>query len=306
MISKIFVSLTLVRIYSSVLLFEILKSAQLTLFFIKMITPLTILRKSAIIGVSSIVLSSVSLSAQALSPNLVLNGGFVPTTGVSANSSAYVGNSKVTINGWTLTSGAFDFVISDGTTYGTNINAANYGVGKVALYATVTGGVTAAVDSPTGSGWYLASDGTYGTLPSIISQTINGLTVGQNYTLSFYQASAQQSGYTGATTDDFVVTFGSSPSQTSAVMNHASQAGVSAWQLETMSFTAQSTSQLLSFMTQGAPNGEPPFALLTGVSLQSTTPIPWGMDALRVVGSTICFLGFGLWSKQKFAQKKLK
>ena len=73
-----------------------------------------------------------------------------------------------------------------------------------------------------------------------------------------------------------------------------------------MYFTAQSTSQVLSFIAQGGPQGQPPFALLGGVSLQITTPVPWEMDALSVVGSTMCFLGFGQWSKQKFAQKKLK
>jgi len=273
-----------------------------------MINQLTILRKSAIIGISSILLSSVSLSAQALSTNLVTDGGFSTISGISTNASAYLGNGAVTISGWTFTSGALDFVVKDGTTYATNINAANIKVGKVQLDATTP--VAATVNSPNGSGWYIASDGSESTtlypIP-VISQTITGLTVGQNYTLTFYQASAQQAGgsFTQATYGNFEVTFGSS-TQTSAEMNAAAKAPVSNWELETMYFTAQSASQVLSFIAQGGPQGQPPFALLGGVSLQLTMPVPWGMDALSVVGSTMCFFGFGHWAKQKFAQKKLK
>ena len=160
-----------------------------------MINQLTILRKSGIIGISSIFLASVSLSAQALSPNLVHNGGFTPDADISTNKSAYLGNGAVTISDWTFPSGALDFVVADGTTYATNINAANIKVGKVQLDATTP--VAATVNSPNGSGWYIASDGSESTTlypTPVISQTINDLTVGQNYTLTFYQASAQQAG----------------------------------------------------------------------------------------------------------------
>jgi hypothetical protein len=269
------------------------------------INQLTVLRKSAMIGLSSIVLSALSLPAQAI--EFVQNGGFVPS-GLSSPS-AYVGGGQVNIPNWNLASSGYTFLISDGTTYTTDINAANYGLDPVfgtpitaPSGAAVTLYGSAPVNSPTGSGWYLASDGAYG-VPAIISQTINGLTAGQNYTLSFYQASAQQKEFTGDTTDFFTVNFGSS-TQNSATMNHASQAAVSAWQQQTMSFTADNSTQLLSFIAQGAPNGQPPFALLSGVSLQDVTPVPFESDALPVVGSTVIF-GLGLWAKQKFAQKKL-
>lgn len=271
------------------------------------IKQLTALRNSAILGLSSIVLSSVSLPAQAI--NLVQNGGFVPSNLTAA--SAYVGGGAVTIDNWTI-SKSYTFLISDGTTYATNINAANYGpdpVGGGNITAPSRQPVTfygsTPVNSPNGSGWYLASDGAYGADP-IISQTINGLKPEQNYKLTFYQASAQQKEFDGDSTDYFTVNFGSS-TQNSTLMNHPSLAPVSAWQQQTMTFTAQNSSQLLSFVAQGAPNGQPPFALLSSVSLEEITPptpVPFETDALPIVGSMIAF-GFGLRAKQKLAQKKL-
>jgi len=52
--------------------------------------------------------------------------------------------------------------------------------------------------------------------------------------------------------------------------------GFSGWLFETMGFTAASSSEPLSFLSVGTPNGVPPFALLDGVTLsQSTAPEPW-------------------------------
>ena len=252
-----------------------------------------------------ILASGVNLPAQAI--NLVQNGGFVPSNLSAA--SAYVGSGQVTIDNWNI-SKSYTFLISDGTTYATNINAANYGpdpVWNTPITAPSGGAVTfygsAPVNSPTGSGWYLASDGAYGA-DAIISQTVTGLTVGKEYKLSFYQASAQQKEFDGDSTDYFTVSFGSS-TQNSATMSHASMAPVSAWSQQIMSFTAGDSSQLLSFVAQGAPAGQPPFALLSGVSVEEVQAVPWETDTLPLVGSTVLF-GLGLWAKQKLAQKKLK
>jgi hypothetical protein len=46
-------------------------------------------------------------------------------------------------------------------------------------------------------------------------------------------------------------------------------------------------------------------ALLSNISVDDGTPVPWETDTLPLVGSTVLF-GFGLWAKNKFAQKKLK
>jgi len=114
----------------------------------------------------------------------------------------------------------------------------------------------AADDRPTGGGVYQQA----------ISQTINGLVVGAQYSLTFYQAGAQQAGFTGATTDKWQVTFGSQV-RNSTIMSVPS-GGVVAWNQQSMSFTATATSQVLSFLAIGTPNNaQPPFALLDGVRL---------------------------------------
>ena len=67
--------------------------------------------------------------------------------------------------------------------------------------------------------------------------------------MSFYQAAGQEYLATGATTDQWEVTF-ESDTQYSTLMTLAS-AGQSPWNLQTMSFTASSTSELLSFIAVG-------------------------------------------------------
>jgi hypothetical protein len=89
--------------------------------------------------------------------------------------------------------------------------------------------------SPTG-GNFIAIDSAYNT--TAVTQTVNGLTVGKNYTLSFYWAGAQQTGYFGATTE-WQVTLGASTLST-AVVNVASQ-GFTGWMYQTMNFVATTT-----------------------------------------------------------------
>ena len=43
--------------------------------------------------------------------------------------------------------------------------------------------------------------------------------------------------------------------------------GFSGWMEQTFNYTATSTSETLSFLAIGTPNGQPPFALLGGVDL---------------------------------------
>jgi len=135
--------------------------------------------------------------------------------------------------------------------------------------------------SPVGGNFVLADgDPNYS---SAISQTIGGLTVGETYALSFYQAAGQQLGFTGPTTERWRVTFGGQ-TQLSSLFT-LPQGGVGDWQKQTMTFTASATSQVLSFLAQGTPNGAPPISMLDGVSL---TAVPetatWAM----------MLMGFGL------------
>jgi len=259
------------------------------------------LSKTAIIGCSAITLSTFvsSVPVPALAQNLVQNGGFVPT---DLSQSAYLGTNQVTVDDWNFHDG-YTFLIPDGTAVSTNINAAGYDSSAtgnpISLYP---GNGSQTVDSVDGSGWYIAADGASGTEP--ITQTVTGLTVGQQYTLTFSQAAGQQTNFTGATSDDWLVSFGSSV-YTSPTINLASKASVTGWQQETTTFTATSTNEVLSFLAQGAPS-DPPFALLSGVSLtpanqSSSVPEPsygFGLGAIIALG-----LGVGL-KKSKLANKK--
>jgi hypothetical protein len=123
--------------------------------------------------------------------------------------------------------------------------------------------------SPYG-GNFIGADGAYEV--GAITQTISGLTSGDFYTVGFYWAGAQQTGYTGATTEQWQVSLGSS-TQSTAVLNNVSQ-GFTGWQYQTFTYQATSSSEVLSFLAVGTPNGQPPFALLSDVTLLVQTPEP--------------------------------
>jgi len=129
--------------------------------------------------------------------------------------------------------------------------------------------------SPSG-GNYVAIDGD-ASYNRALTQTIRGLTVGQQYSIGFYQAAAQQSGFSGATTEQWQVTLGDE-SHLSTLMNNESHGSVG-WMAQSLSFTATSASELLQFAAKGTPNGVPPFVLLDGVTIGNT---PSGASALNV------------------------
>jgi hypothetical protein len=131
---------------------------------------------------------------------------------------------------------------------------------------------------------------------------ITGLTPGTTYTLSFYQAASQQRDFTGATTEQWIVSLGTSGMQSSfpgncpggvctyfnadpnasivatTLMNTPSQ-GMTDWNFVTVNLKADSTTDLLSFLAWGN-NGStvnlPPMLFLTGVNSSSglNTPEP--------------------------------
>ena len=153
------------------------------------------------------------------------------------------------------------------------VNAWNGGLG---LYPTIL--------APPGGGNVVAIDGG-SPYSSSIFQTVNGLTIGDRYHLTFYQGAAQQSGMSGATTEQWGVTFSGIHGSTtlySQQMNNASQ-GVVGWSSQSLDFIATSTSEVLTFLAIGSPNGEPPVVLLADVAL-SDIPEP----------ARLAFLGAGL------------
>jgi hypothetical protein len=110
--------------------------------------------------------------------------------------------------------------------------------------------------------------------------------------VSFYFAGAQQSGNTGPTTDQFLVSLGSQTLST-PVLNDPSH-GFTGWQLENLTFTPTSTSEVLSFLAVGTPSGVPPFALLDGVTV-SAVPEPASL-ALLSTG----LIGLGGYVRSRF------
>ena len=126
------------------------------------------------------------------------------------------------------------------------------------------------------------------------SYNVTGLTAGQTYMLSFYQAASQQTGFGGNTTNQWIVSLGTSgltdcPGCLGGGNSSYSNADASAsiaqtslmdvpsggmvdWNFVSVELTADSTSDLLSFLAWGD-NGntanEPPIIFLAGVDSAS-------------------------------------
>jgi hypothetical protein len=226
-----------------------------------------------------------SLSAQAT--NLVTNGGFNATTS-GAGQLGY--NTNAT--GWT-TSG-YNFLFTPGSADTTGVTGQ---YGNLKLWGPNDEGFNNGLPatSPDG-GNYVGADGAYEV--GAITQTISGLTALQTYAVSFYWAAAQQSGFGcvspanpgGCTTDLWQVSFGGQTKSTAVGSTGPNQGGFSGWNFQTFTFTADGTSDLLSFLAVGTPAGEPPFALLDGVSVVATPePGTFTMIGLSLI-AVACFL----------------
>lgn len=144
------------------------------------------------------------------------------------------------------------------------------------------GFATPSLDPP-GGGNYIGDDGDF-IYSSSLYQTINGLTMGDSYSLSFYQAAVEQGGQFTATTEQWQVALGAQ-TQTSALMNNP-PGGFTPWSQQTLTFTATSTSEVLNFLSLGAPSGVPPIALLADVSLVQT-PEPTTLTLLACMGGLL-------------------
>ncbi|HEX4505028.1 MAG TPA: DUF642 domain-containing protein [Alphaproteobacteria bacterium] len=185
------------------------------------------------------------------------NGSFEQT---SLSTSGFLTDHDVT--GWTTTSG-YTFEVFQGT------ETTNIGNGVTFYGGTTSHGHTTFPSNPDGFR-YIASDGAYET--GAITQTINGLEVGAQYQLTFSQAGAQQTGYSGSTTDQWQVSLGGDTQYSDLIRNGSHK--FSGWEAQTMTFTATSTSEILSFLAMGTPDGEPPFSLLDDVALEEIAPAP--------------------------------
>ena len=220
--------------------------------------------------------------------NLVVNGDFEQETvnGVTGtNLGSYeFGHSyttggtayNVAVTGWATT--GYNFLFNAGTA---DAAGATGEYGNLKLWGPNDGSANGMpASSPTG-GSFVAADGAFGIQP--ITQSIGGLTVGNLYQLTFWWAAAQQSGFDGTTTENWTVGFGGQSFMTSTVNN--ANHGFVPWTQVTMFFTATATTQTLSFLAAGTPNGTPPFSLLDGVSLTAAPePATWALMMVGLVG----------------------
>ncbi len=216
--------------------------------------------KLAALGLAAMALV-VGDPGRASAANLVVNGGF-DADDITGNKVNFQGN----VTGWN--GGAnLTFLAAPGT------------ADDLSLYLAVYGSFPAT--SPQGGNFILADgDPNYS---GVFSQTISGLTIGQQYLLTFWQAAGQQYGFTGPTTEQWSVTFGAD-TQLSSLFT-LPEAGVGPWQQQSMLFTATGTSQTLSFLAVGTPGGAPPISFLDGVELNAVPePSTLSMMAVGALG----------------------
>jgi hypothetical protein len=231
-------------------------------------------KKLAVIAVSAAVLA-LGTSGGVQANSLVVNGSFETTA--SHFSFGTAGNLKLPTNsvvnndllpGWTMNAGA---IVTTGGLNSLNSpgTATSNQNSTIAVYAGFPS------TSPDG-GNFMEADGNP-TYSSSFQQTLTGLTFGQTYAVSFYQAAGQQDGFTGATTGLWQVSFGGSTLSSHLMNNTPGSGSFYNWEAQTLTFTADGTSDVLKFLAIGTtvpdnPNG-PPIVFLDGVSAVAV-PLP--------------------------------
>ncbi len=237
----------------------------------------TMIARFALIGIAAF-----SAPVYASSVNLVTDGGFNNVT-QGATSLIETNGYGANLTNWTTTSN-YSFLLTasqansgfyngltTAQTYTLYTGPSSGTAEQISMYPTITA-------SPTG-GAFIAQDANF--MTGTLSQTISGLTVGHQYAVSFYQAAAQQSTYTGGTTDQWVVSLGGQTDYSTQMTD--SQGGFTGWSYVTDYFTATATTESLGFTATGT--GAPPFALLDGISMVDTPePASWTVMLVGLMG----------------------
>jgi len=262
-----------------------------------------------------ILVVSLSSAIQAQT-NLVQDGDFtqtnttgVHTTGATTNGGQLSYN--IGAVGWTNTPASnqaynnaygYNFLFTTNSFDNTNGVAGN--AGNFNLWSTNYAGGHGTLSSPPTNaffptpGNFLAADGAYQT--SNIRQTITSLVAGQQYLLDFQWAVGQQyrNSFTSSVTAQWNVSLGDSLMTTPVYTNNPGQT-VSPWMDATAVFTASNSSEILSFLASGTPNGQPPFALLGDVSLVA---VPEPSQVASSILLLACMAGFLVYRRQKAAR----
>jgi hypothetical protein len=212
--------------------------------------------------------AAVAAGASAHATQFVTNGDFTElSNGVGQQ------NYNTVATGWNVPEGGYTFIydVADNTSV-----AGQYGSNT--LWDATNGGANTWNGLAANGGNFAAIDGDFQDEP--LTQLITGLTPGNKYYLSFNYAFGQQYGFDGATVQSLSATFGDLNLGSSDNFNVASH-GFTGWQQAGGYITADSTSELLSFVAHGN-LPVPPFALVSNVSLTGGVPEPatWTMMIL--------------------------
>ncbi len=242
--------------------------------------------KHCILAIALAGVLSLAATQSSFGQNLIVNGTFTNYTSTSGTNGGQIGY-NVTVNSWSTT--GYNFIFTNGNVGDVNVTGSD---GSLSLYGPNNGHANGLV-APPGGGNTVADDGAYEVQP--LTQVVSGLTSGKTYAVSFEWAGAQQTSFTGGTTESWTVDLGSAAAQTTTVVS-VPQAGFSGWMAQTFYFTADGASDTLSFLANGTPTGEPPFALLGDVSL-TVVPEPKAASGLTILFGMLLLGGNWAWRR---------
>ncbi len=240
------------------------------------------LRTATRAAVAALALITATPATQA-GVSLVQNGSFESNGGMGqmAGGITYA-------TGWTTGASAFNF-IGNNTADSAGLRWSYSGLlGNLHAWGPNT---PVANGGPVNNGFSSSPDGGYALVgglnnpTSAVSQTINGLVVGSQYSLSFEWAQSQMTNYSVSTTSGWRASLGGE-SHSTATPTLAGK-GFGAWTAESFTFTATGTTETLSFLPIGA-MGAGAAALLDGVSLTQVAAVP--EPGTMAMGLIVCGL----------------